>query len=123
MNTSLVPSVPQPSADPQRGALSVTSGSGLTTHEITDGLEYIATSPTPEFGGFHPNTVRIAKGALEEIARLRDAYKRLHSQVGGYLSGREWDHWRQYNEPRYAPEAMLCPTTRRANAPPSAANF
>jgi len=47
------------------------SGSRLTTREITDGLEYIATSPAPEYGGFHPNAVRIAQGALEEIARLR----------------------------------------------------
>lgn len=45
--------------------------SGLTTREVTDGLEYISTSPAPEFGGFHPNTVRICMGALEEITRLR----------------------------------------------------
>lgn len=41
-----------------------------------------------------------------ELDQLRDAYKRLHSQVGGYLSGAAWDHWQTYNEPCFAPEAV-----------------
>lgn len=53
------------------------TGSGLTTREITDGLEYIATSPAPEYGGFHPNTVSIAQGALEVILRLRVALEEI----------------------------------------------
>jgi hypothetical protein len=47
------------------------AGDDRTTREVTDGLEYISTSPPPEFGGFHPNTVRICAGALREIAQLR----------------------------------------------------
>ena len=35
--------------------------------EIKDGLEYMAESPQKEFGGFHPNAVEIAKGALKMI--------------------------------------------------------
>lgn len=51
--------------------LSVASGSRLFVFDDgTDGLTYIAESPAPEHGGFHPHTVAIAKGAIEEIARL-----------------------------------------------------
>lgn len=38
-------------------------------------------------------------------AEYEAAYKRLHSQVSGYLHGEEWEHWQRYNEPRYAPNA------------------
>ena len=77
MNTN-TPSVDgTPEQRPREGALGLASGSGLTTREITDGLEYIATSPAPEYGGFHPNTVRIAQGALEVILRLRVALEEI----------------------------------------------
>ena len=35
------------------------------------GLRYIANSPSEDFGGFHPETVRTAKAALRLIARLK----------------------------------------------------
>jgi hypothetical protein len=41
-----------------------------------------------------------------ELNELHDQYRRLHSQVSGYLSGKEWLHWQKYNEPKYAPDAM-----------------
>ena len=70
-DSSLVPeSTPKPTGSDGPSCAGA-SGSRLTTREITDGLEYIATSPAPECGGFHPNAVRIAQGALEEIVRLR----------------------------------------------------
>ncbi len=70
-DSSLVPeSTPKPTGSDGPSCAGA-SGSRLTTREITDGLEYIATSPAPEYGGFHPNAVRIAQGALEEIVRLR----------------------------------------------------
>lgn len=46
------------------------------------------------------------------ISEYETAYKRLHSQVSGYLHGKEWEHWQKYNEPRYAPNEKaeaLCP--------------
>ena len=42
-----------------------------------------------------------------ELIELRDQYKRLHSQVAGYIHGVEWEHWQKYNEPKYAPAATL----------------
>lgn len=65
------------------------SGSGLTTRAITDGLEYIATSPQPEYGGFHPNTVKIAQGALEVILRLRVALEEIARLPTGQLASPE----------------------------------
>lgn len=38
--------------------------------ETIDGLKYIADSPSHENGGFHPNTVAIAKDALKFIKRF-----------------------------------------------------
>jgi hypothetical protein len=35
------------------------------------GLQYIADSPKPEYGGFNPETVKIAKAALRVIRKLR----------------------------------------------------
>jgi hypothetical protein len=35
------------------------------------GLKYIAASPQPEHGGFHPQTVTIAKLALAKIEKLQ----------------------------------------------------
>ncbi|MCU0916973.1 MAG: hypothetical protein MUC88_20785 [Planctomycetes bacterium] len=35
------------------------------------GLRYIAEAPAYEYGGFNPQTVRIAKAALRMIGRLR----------------------------------------------------
>ncbi len=36
-------------------------------------LQYIASSPPADKGGFHAETIRAAKGALRLIARLRAA--------------------------------------------------
>ena len=43
-----------------------------TMKQTLDGLRYIAKSPKPEHGGFHPQTVAIAKSALHHIKRLRE---------------------------------------------------
>jgi len=40
---------------------------------ILENLKYIANSPDREHGGFHPNTVNIAKEAIEQIERLEKA--------------------------------------------------
>jgi len=40
---------------------------------------------------------------MQTIRELRGQYKRLHSQVAGYLHGEQWEHWMKYNEPNYAP--------------------
>jgi len=42
-----------------------------TMRETIRGLKYIAASPPPESGGFHPQTVLTAQAALYHIARLR----------------------------------------------------
>jgi len=54
-------------------------------------------------------------------AEYEAAYKRLHSQVSGYLHGEAWEHWQRYNEPRYAPnnqteqrELALCNERRES---------
>ncbi len=39
------------------------------------GLRYIANSPPPEYGGFHPTTLAIATGALYHIRRLQRKMK------------------------------------------------
>lgn len=39
--------------------------------DVLDGLRYIADSPPPEFGGFHPEAVQTAIWAIAEIERLR----------------------------------------------------
>jgi hypothetical protein len=38
-----------------------------------EGLEYIASSPSREHGGFHPNAIKAAQDALLEIRRLNAA--------------------------------------------------
>jgi len=47
------------------------------------GLKYIASSPKPEDGGFHPETVRIAKVSLKEIRKLRTALLLYHEAWNG----------------------------------------
>ncbi len=49
------------------------------------------------------DAINLARSLEEEIYELRQQYKRLHSQVSGYLHGEEWEHWKKYNEPKYAP--------------------
>jgi hypothetical protein len=46
--------------------------------------------------------------AANKIEELEKQYRRLHSQVGGYLHGEQWQHWQQYNAPEYAPSAESC---------------
>ena len=38
-----------------------------TLDTTIEGLEYIADSPDPEYGGFHPEAVKIAKNALRHL--------------------------------------------------------
>jgi len=51
--------------------------------DVIDGLKYIAESPSREHGGFHPQTVQIAKDALAEIERLRTALLLYHEAWNG----------------------------------------
>lgn len=39
-------------------------------------LKYIAASPLPEHGGFHPQVVLTAKRAIREIRKLKGLLKR-----------------------------------------------
>lgn len=41
--------------------------------QVEFGLQYIADSPAAQQGGFHPETVKIAKSALRLIRKLRRA--------------------------------------------------
>jgi hypothetical protein len=41
----------------------------LSLRETKLALGYITQSPPPEYGGFHPNTVLIAKSALHYLTR------------------------------------------------------
>lgn len=43
----------------------------LALRHTLAGLRYVAASPPPEWGGFHPTLVLTAKSALHHIARLR----------------------------------------------------
>ena len=47
--------------------------------------------------------ISVTIGQMQTIRELRDQYKRLHTQVSGYLSGKELEHWQEYNNPKYAP--------------------
>jgi len=39
---------------------------------------------------------------IADVIREQDAqYRRLHSQVSGYLHGEQWEHWQKFNEPRF----------------------
>lgn len=49
----------------------------------TASLQYIADSPSPEHGGFHPQAVQTAKDALVEIHRLREAVLLYHEAWNG----------------------------------------
>jgi hypothetical protein len=51
-------------------------------------LQYIADSPAPEHGGFHPNAVQTAKAAIDEIHRLRIALLFYHEAWNG--CERDW---------------------------------
>jgi hypothetical protein len=42
----------------------------MTLDGVIEGLEYISSSPPQEHGGFHPQTIRIAKSALAFIRSL-----------------------------------------------------
>ena len=48
--------------------------------------------------------ISVTLGQMQTIRELREQYKRLHTQVSGYLSGKEWEHWQEYNNPKYAPK-------------------
>ena len=47
--------------------------------------------------------MELARELERELNQLHEQYRRLHSQVSGYLSGKDWLHWQKYNEPKYAP--------------------
>lgn len=44
----------------------------LGLSETIAALEYISESPALEFGGFHPQTVLIAKSALKHLREMSD---------------------------------------------------
>lgn len=48
---------------------------------LISGLEYIAASPSPEYGGFPTDVVDVAKGALAHIAALRKELAEAKDQV------------------------------------------
>jgi hypothetical protein len=43
----------------------------MTRAELIANLKYIAASPPRAYGGFHPQTVAVAKAALRALARKR----------------------------------------------------
>ena len=49
--------------------------------EAVEGLKYIADSPTSEYGGFHPNTVAIAKKSLLALLELKKECEALKARV------------------------------------------
>lgn len=53
-----------------------------TQKETILGLKYIINSPGREYGGFHPNTVEIAKSALHQIEKLQARLRRV-KYMGG----------------------------------------
>jgi hypothetical protein len=53
----------------------------LTLRETINGLTYISESPERESGGFHQQTVLVAKSSLNHI----DYYKRLAEAAGEYI--------------------------------------
>jgi hypothetical protein len=54
----------------------------LTLRETIDGLTYISESPERESGGFHQQTVLVAKSSLNHI----DYYKRLAEAAGEVIT-------------------------------------
>lgn len=65
----------------QAASLAVTPSSARVTFDVDDGLEYIATSPTREHGGFHPLAVETAQAAIAEISRLRQIVIDVHEMA------------------------------------------
>jgi len=37
----------------------------------------------------------------QEVEKLQKTNKNMHTCVSGYLKGKEWEHWQQFNEPRF----------------------
>lgn len=58
-------------------------GSLKPVGSTVEGLKYIADSPPANCGGFHPTTVKIAKDALREMWRLREALLLYHEAWNG----------------------------------------
>lgn len=48
----------------------------MTEAELREGLEYIANSPAPEYGGFHPKAVETARAALAWMNQARELLDR-----------------------------------------------
>ena len=57
---------------PEKPHMMIKSRNGLMAN-----LKYIAESPSPEYGGFHPQVVETAKKAIEEIETLKYTIKIL----------------------------------------------
>lgn len=55
--------------------------SARVTFCVDEWLEYIATSPTREHGGFHPLAVETAQAAIAEISRLRGIVIDVHEMA------------------------------------------
>jgi hypothetical protein len=59
-----------------------------------------------QWAGAGKHARELAEAAWNASRKDADtAYKRLHSQVSGYLHGEDWEHWQKYNDPRYSPNA------------------
>lgn len=57
-----------------------TGETNLSRDEIMDGLGYIGTSPAPEYGGFHPNTVKITASAAALVIFLESQLASLTAE-------------------------------------------
>jgi len=61
----------------------------MNKDELIEGLEYISGSPAPEWGGFHPKTVAIAKAALALIRPTPEPPR----QAGGESDEQAFNAW------------------------------
>jgi 16S rRNA U1498 N3-methylase RsmE len=62
----------------------------MTLQETIEGLQYISDSPAQEHGGFHSNTIAIAKSALHYLTaevRRREAAEKVILFEGGKIDG------------------------------------
>jgi len=54
----------------------------MTLNDTLKGLKYIADSPPHSHGGFHPQTIQIAKMAIFHINNLKDNLNQPHLKKG-----------------------------------------
>ena len=63
----------------------------ITREGVLRQLQYIMDSHKPEYGGFHPNTVKTAKDAVDYIERLEKALRLACGSLRIYSSNGEYD--------------------------------